>query len=336
MRPIARALFLVPLLTGCSELFTARDPARDALLAVYAPDIRLGMRARSIGRARYLLAIAPDIGYEDTTYHAPDTFGRLTVAVTSAPGPGRHTLPIWSRVERISLSSADTAGARRAEYRIRHHLGEPRVELSRTADGRTVRSLYWPARGGRGVRLDMAWDSAATVRTASPAATRPSFTAELTFGAPASMPDDQRRPSSSSSMFLLGQWIYLIARSAAAFALVVLFWRDRESMPHAAGQALADVCAALCVIGFAYEPVRLAFGLWWAAIFLYFAGWQMYRAYEQLSPFGDDGDIWSLDSWGRTVGVFAWETFANAPPLAAGLMLLLFALFPTSIVIPSV
>ncbi|HET7584746.1 MAG TPA: hypothetical protein VFK13_07560 [Gemmatimonadaceae bacterium] len=329
---LPRALLLLPLLAACSELFVVPDPARDAALADYVPGIELGMWSRHVEDTRYHLAIEPYVGYVDTTYRALDTFGQLVVSVTSTPIMAGERVPIWSHVERVSLTSTDSVGVRRAEARLRRRLGEPDVKLRHGPIGSHQRRLFWRGRGDRGVTLLMSWDSAAAASPRARAA--PAFRADLTFGVTASEAAGDTSSASARSPYWRAQWLYIIARSIAALVIIALFWRTGQSVPHAVGQTLADISAALCITGFASEPVRVAFGLWWILIFVYFVAWEIYRVREVLWPFADDSDVWWRSGWWRPSSLLLWETFANALPLAAGVILVFYALFPADIIIP--
>jgi hypothetical protein len=135
------------------------------------------------------------------------------------------------------------------------------------------------------------------------------------------------------------QWpyvAYVAVRSVAAIIMLGLLWHETKDVSHAVGQGLADCCAAASVVGMSSGDLRATVGLWWVAVFLYFLGWEVYRARRQLWAFGEDSDIASAGSWGRTGGVFLWESLANAPPLIAGVFLMLDAMAPDLVTFPGV
>lgn len=127
------------------------DARVQAILGAYAPDISLGSRVSAAARARYRLAVAPYLGYRDSTYVARDGLRDLGLRVDQYVDDGFSQVSRWARVESVQLWAPDGAALVASEARLRAALGPPEVTCRRGTP--RWRELRWKGARGRGVRL---------------------------------------------------------------------------------------------------------------------------------------------------------------------------------------
>ena len=147
-RSRARCLLVALAVASCGP---APDPRVQAVLAAYAPDISLGSGVSAAARARYRLAVAPYLGYRDSSYVARDGLRDLGLRVDEYVDDGYSQVSRWARVESVQLWAPDAAAHAASEARLRAALGPPEVTCRRGTP--RWRELRWQGSRGRGVRL---------------------------------------------------------------------------------------------------------------------------------------------------------------------------------------
>lgn len=145
-------LVLLGTLAACGAKPSPRAAAAAALVRTYTPDLRLGEAIRVSRRKHPALALAPALGYRDSSYQAADGFADLVVVLEGMPTTPTVSPAQGTRSLAIQLSTRSQESARAAEARLRSALGQPQEGCRTTRTEGPSRTLYWRHEDG-GVAL---------------------------------------------------------------------------------------------------------------------------------------------------------------------------------------
>lgn len=128
--------------------------------------------------------------------------------------------------------------------------------------------------------------------------------------------------------------IYLVARTVAAVALVVVARRRGLPWVGLGGQVAADALAVILVYAFGDHELRRAIG-WWAL-----PAWAYVAAWEGAGAFRRWGEWDEAESAGAYAEMLAgalrrlWDVFIVAPPILLGMAVAVDIMMPGSLQLP--